>query len=134
MNNVHSHPFPFAGAQRHLVCMPTRLPDAARPRVRGVALDAQTRCAHYASPVDVIAIKAPCCGEYYACAECHADVAGHALATWPRERWSERAVLCGVCGTELTVHEYLGAHDRCPHCGAGFNPGCRRHHHLYFAK
>ena len=22
--------------------------------------------------------------------------------------------------------------DACPHCGAGFNPGCRLHRHLYF--
>ncbi|HEV2643494.1 MAG TPA: CHY zinc finger protein [Candidatus Elarobacter sp.] len=106
---------------------------AAGPRVEGIGLDAETRCAHYASPVDVIAIKAPCCDAYYACAECHVALAGHSLAVWERERWGERAVLCGKCRAELTVEEYLGANDRCPRCGTGFNPGCRTHHHLYFA-
>ena len=103
------------------------------PRVLGVCVDPATRCAHNASAVDVIAIKAPCCGEYYACVECHTALAGHALAPWPRERWGEHAVLCGVCQAELTVHEYLGANNQCPRCGTGFNPGCRKHYHLYFA-
>jgi uncharacterized CHY-type Zn-finger protein len=56
----------------------------ARPAVHGVDLDAQTRCAHFASPRDVIAIRMKCCGEYYACAECHDALAGHPSAVWPR--------------------------------------------------
>ena len=35
--------------------------------VCGVAIDAQTRCAHYHSELDRIAIKFKCCQAYYAC-------------------------------------------------------------------
>jgi len=32
----------------------------------------------------------------------------------------------------MTIREYLESEVRCPACGAGFNPGCRGHHHFYF--
>ncbi len=99
----------------------------------GVGLDAQTRCAHYRSERDVIAIKMKCCRTYYACKECHDALAGHAVEVWPRAEWDEAAVLCGVCGVEMTAREYLGCGNVCPGCGAGFNPGCRNHYHFYFA-
>ena len=38
-----------------------------------------------------------------------------------------------ACGEELTVRQYLDCGDRCPACLAGFNPGCKAHHRLYFA-
>jgi uncharacterized CHY-type Zn-finger protein len=104
-----------------------------RPPVRGLALDPQTRCAHWASPLDVIAIKMRCCETYYACFDCHAALAGHKAAVWPRAEWAEPAILCGACGAELSVHAYLACDSRCPSCGAGFNPGCHKHRHLYFA-
>ena len=40
-------------------------------------------------------------------------------------------MLCGVCGGELTIAEYLTT-DSCTRCGAAFNPGCHLHTHLYF--
>jgi len=104
-----------------------------RPQVYGIDLDGQTRCAHYRKPVDVIAIKMKCCGEYYACKDCHDALAGHAVEVWPREEWDSLAVLCGVCGSELTVRQYLDCANRCPVCGGDFNPGCRNHYHFYFA-
>jgi uncharacterized CHY-type Zn-finger protein len=52
---------------------------------------------------------------------------------WPKAAWDERAVLCGVCGGQLTVRDYLACENRCPACDAAFNPGCRLHYHLYFA-
>lgn len=103
-----------------------------RPRVKGVNLVAETRCAHWHSPRDIIAIKMKCCGAYYACKDCHHELAGHAIVTWPRGEWDTRAVLCGACGTELTVRQYLDCENRCPNCAAEFNPGCREHHHFYF--
>lgn len=107
-------------------------PMDARPRVLGPVVDDETRCIHYRSPLDVIAIRFACCGEYYPCHLCHAEAAGHPAAQWPADRRDERAVLCGVCGHELTIAEYLPA-DGCPRCGAPFNPGCHLHEHLYFA-
>jgi uncharacterized CHY-type Zn-finger protein len=100
--------------------------------VRGVGLDGQTRCAHYNTPLDVIAIKMRCCGLYYACKDCHEELAGHAIEVWPRNEWEQPAVLCGACGTELSVQKYMGCGDACPACGARFNPGCRKHYHFYF--
>ena len=104
-----------------------------RPPVRGLDLDPQTRCAHWHSDLDVIAIRMACCGEYYACRECHDALAGHPAAVWPLSQWDQPAVLCGVCATQLSVHAYLACDSRCPACGAAFNPGCQRHKHLYFA-
>jgi uncharacterized CHY-type Zn-finger protein len=100
--------------------------------VRGLDLDPQTRCAHWRSPLDVIAIRMRCCGVHYACKDCHDALADHPAQVWPRAEWDEQAVLCGVCGTELTVRQYLDSGNRCPACGAGFNPGCRLHYRFYF--
>jgi uncharacterized CHY-type Zn-finger protein len=104
-----------------------------RPTVHGLELDAQTRCAHWKSPLDIIALKMKCCGAYYACRDCHDALAGHAAEVWALGEFDTRAVLCGACGHELTVSEYLACESRCPQCGAGFNPGCHKHRHLYFA-
>ncbi|MEN0083718.1 MAG: CHY zinc finger protein [Leifsonia sp.] len=102
-----------------------------RPRVLGPVVDDETRCIHYRTPLDVVALKFACCGEYYPCHLCHAEAAGHPARQWPRSDRGEHAVLCGVCGHELTIAEYLEV-DACPHCAAAFNPGCSLHAHLYF--
>jgi uncharacterized CHY-type Zn-finger protein len=102
------------------------------PAVRGVEVDAQTRCVHYRSAADIVAIKMKCCGVYYACKDCHVEMAGHDIVVWPRGERDAKAILCGACGKELTIREYLECEARCPACGAGFNPGCREHHHFYF--
>jgi uncharacterized CHY-type Zn-finger protein len=95
------------------------------PPVIGVDLDSQTRCAHYRSDLDVIAIKMKCCGTYYACKDCHEALAGHPIEVWPRAEWDQPAVLCGVCATEMTIRQYLACSNQCPNCAAQFNPGCR---------
>lgn len=100
--------------------------------VRGVDVDPETRCGHYHSAVDVIAIRFPCCDTYFPCRECHDELADHAAATWPADRLSERAVLCGWCGTELAIDDYLAAKDHCPACSQAFNPRCALHYGLYF--
>nr|WP_203585977.1 CHY zinc finger protein [Subtercola lobariae] len=101
--------------------------------MHGAVVDEQTRCIHYHSALDVIAIKFACCGDYYPCHLCHEEAAGHPARTWPVAAFDTPAVLCGVCDSELTIAEYLGVDD-CPRCGAFFNPGCRLHSHLYFAQ
>ena len=100
--------------------------------VHGVGLDAETRCAHYHTERDVVAIRFRCCGEFYACIRCHDALADHDPEVWPREAFDEEAVLCGVCGRTLSIEAYLAADDACPNCGAAFNPGCATHHHHYF--
>jgi uncharacterized CHY-type Zn-finger protein len=42
------------------------------------------------------------------------------------------ALLCGACGAELTIREYLNYQAVCPACRARFNPRCELHYHLYF--
>ena len=115
----------MAGAER-------KLTQASRPTVRGIDVDAQSRCAHYHQPVDIVAVKMKCCGVYYACKDCHIEQAGHAIERWPAGRWNEKAILCGACGEELTIHAYLAGGYRCPKCAANFNPGCRNHYQFYF--
>jgi uncharacterized CHY-type Zn-finger protein len=102
------------------------------PEVRGVQLDPQTRCAHYHARVDIIAIKMKCCGVYYACKDCHEALAGHESRVWPQDEWTQKAVLCGQCRTELTINDYMACEHRCPACSAELNPRCRNHYHFYF--
>jgi uncharacterized CHY-type Zn-finger protein len=106
---------------------------AEKAEVRGISVDAQSRCVHYNSPLDVVAIKMKCCGAYFACKDCHDALADHALEPWPREDATERAVLCGVCGSELTIVQYLESSRGCPKCGAPFNPRCSEHRWHYFS-
>jgi uncharacterized CHY-type Zn-finger protein len=103
------------------------------PAVRGLHLDAHTRCFHHRTALDVIAIRMKCCGLYYACKDCHHALAGHAIELWPRTEWDQKAVLCGVCRTEMAIHDYLESGHRCPACRASFNPGCSNHYGFYFA-
>jgi uncharacterized CHY-type Zn-finger protein len=102
--------------------------------VRGLALDAQSRCAHWHGPSDIVAIKFFCCGAYFACHECHAELAGHPAQVWPREQFDQLAVMCGACSHQQTIAEYLADFSQCPQCGAAFNPRCALHHPLYFAE
>ncbi|NYD68345.1 CHY zinc finger protein [Agromyces atrinae] len=107
-----------------------------RPVVLGRTVDDETRCAHYATPLDVVAIKFVCCDTYYPCFECHDESAGHAVIVRPRDRRDEPGILCGACGSELSTDVYqraLADDAACPRCGAGWNPACSLHAHLYFA-
>ncbi|MCC2031269.1 hypothetical protein KEC57_03625 [Microbacterium sp. BWT-G7] len=103
-----------------------------RPRVLGAVVDAETRCIHYATPLDVVALRFHCCGEFYPCHRCHAEAADHPDEQWPAGTGHERAVLCGPCGHVLSIAEYARA-MACPSCAAPFNPGCKLHWELYFS-
>jgi uncharacterized CHY-type Zn-finger protein len=100
--------------------------------VAGVNVDEETRCAHYHEERDIIAIKFKCCGKWFSCHECHAELAGHAAEIWSKEEFDALAILCGGCGHRLTVREYLDCDSVCPHCRRQFNPGCARHYQFYF--
>jgi uncharacterized CHY-type Zn-finger protein len=101
-------------------------------RVRGMEIDASTGCAHYRSELDIIAVKFNCCRTFYSCFYCHELEADHPARIWPQAQFDEKAVLCGACGAELTIRQYLNYQAACPSCGARFNPRCALHHHLYF--
>lgn len=99
--------------------------------MRGAVVDGMTRCVHYRTPVDIVAIRFACCGEYYPCHLCHAETAGHPARQWGVDQHDVRAILCGACGAELTIAEYRGV-SGCPRCRAPFNERCALHAHLYF--
>ncbi|ARI78500.1 CHY zinc finger protein [Halobacillus mangrovi] len=102
-----------------------------RPNVKGIDVDTNTRCAHYHTEKDIIAIKFHCCKEYYACYYCHKEAAGHHAIRWPKEEWDGPAILCGNCSHELSISTYLDVNN-CPNCDHEFNEGCSNHYHLYF--
>ncbi|HLJ84169.1 MAG TPA: CHY zinc finger protein [Candidatus Eremiobacteraceae bacterium] len=100
--------------------------------MRGVDLDSHTRCGHYHGPTDIVAVKLRCCGLFYACKDCHDELADHPITIWPKSEWDQEAVLCGACSATLSISQYVLSEARCAACGAPFNRGCRSHHHLYF--
>jgi uncharacterized CHY-type Zn-finger protein len=101
-------------------------------RVYGSTVDDQTRCSHYLSSLDIVAIKFRCCEKWFPCRTCHDEAESHSADVWPREEFNTPAVLCGCCGRLLSISEYFGCGNECPACGSGFNPGCEKHYHLYF--
>jgi uncharacterized CHY-type Zn-finger protein len=101
-------------------------------QVKGIPIDDQTRCVHYHSKLDVVAIKFKCCAEYYPCIHCHEEAAGHTVQRWQSSEWNLKAILCGACRHELTINEYFHCNYKCPACDSAFNPACKNHDHLYF--
>lgn len=100
--------------------------------VYGKLVDNNTRCEHYHSPHDIIAIKFKCCDKYYPCYQCHEETTDHATKTWSKDEWDIKGILCGVCKNELTINEYMRSGNECPRCKTLFNPNCNKHYHLYF--
>jgi uncharacterized CHY-type Zn-finger protein len=100
--------------------------------VKGINVDRNTRCGHYSTEKDIIAIKFKCCDTYYSCHSCHDEVADHPSILWKIEERNTKAILCGACGTELTIQEYMDCNSVCPNCKLSFNGGCKSHYHLYF--
>jgi uncharacterized CHY-type Zn-finger protein len=100
--------------------------------IKGKIIDTHSRCQHYHSALDIIAIKFKCCGDYYPCFLCHEETAGHQAEVWGKAETDTLAILCGVCRHEMTIAEYQNSGSLCPNCGAAFNPRCALHYHLYF--
>ncbi|MDW0109448.1 CHY zinc finger protein [Sporosarcina aquimarina] len=100
--------------------------------VIGEQVDLETRCAHFHKDIDRIAIKFYCCNQYFPCYQCHSQHGCGQLRRWPQTHFNEKAILCGTCGFELSINQYLGCASECPNCQSSFNPGCNAHTHLYF--
>lgn len=100
--------------------------------VHGRVIDAQTRCTHYHTKEDIIAMKSKCCQTYYPCYQCHNESVDHPLERWKRSEFDEKAILCGACGTELTIQDYMDNPSFCLSCKNHFNPNCTSHSHIYF--
>lgn len=100
--------------------------------VFGVGVDPQTRCAHYHGETDIIAIKFKCCNSWFPCFECHLETEDHVAKVWHSSEFNQKAVLCGACGNQMAITEYLNCESTCPKCGESFNPKCAGHYPLYF--
>lgn len=100
----------------------------------GNILDDQTRCVHYHTDLDIIALKFKCCNTYYPCYQCHDQVTDHEVEKFDiTKNDHELVVLCGGCKTELTFEEYSRNDPiSCINCSRRFNSGCKDHYELYF--
>jgi uncharacterized CHY-type Zn-finger protein len=103
------------------------------PIIKGKLIDSETRCEHWHSELDIIAIQFACCKDFYACFDCHEALAGHPPKPWPLATFDQvEAILCGHCKNTMSIQSYQAADSRCPNCDAAFNPRCSLHWHLYF--
>jgi uncharacterized CHY-type Zn-finger protein len=100
--------------------------------VQGSILDEKTRCEHYNSALDIIAIKFKCCNTYYACIHCHEQATNHQPIVWSKNERNTKAILCGQCSYEMSIDGYFNCNNECPQCKHSFNPKCSNHHHYYF--
>lgn len=100
-------------------------------KVYGPVVDEETRCVHYHTSLDIIAIKFKCCGRFYPCYKCHEESESHPIERWQQKEFIEQAILCGHCKNTLSIKEYMQS-TNCPHCGAKFNSRCKAHYHIYF--
>lgn len=116
-----------------LTVTPPETDDRFQVPLCGLVVDGETRCVHYDSDSDVVAMRFPCCDCYYPCFRCHAMVTDHEHERIPPDQFDDPAVLCGACGATLSARTYFDCGDACPACGTAFNPGCQRHRDRYFA-
>ncbi|WP_128835886.1 CHY zinc finger protein [Streptococcus sp. DD11] len=100
--------------------------------VYGDLIDKETRCIHYHSALDIIALKCFACRRYYPCFACHDTCERHTYVPYPMSRSADKVVLCGGCRSELTIAQYLNSAAACPVCSRSFNPGCKAHAAIYF--
>lgn len=96
----------------------------------GQLVDDQTRCAHYNSDNDIIALKFKCCQTYYPCYKCHDELTNHDIQKYSINS-QENVILCGVCKLDMTFDDYKLLVCK---CGSAFNPGCKLHYDYYFDK
>ncbi|WP_263622142.1 CHY zinc finger protein [Halobacillus litoralis] len=99
--------------------------------VYGVDVDQESRCTHYHSQVDIVALKFRCCRKFYACYQCHQETTDHPPEKWPLDERDHHAILCGHCRKTMSIDEYMNVNE-CPHCQHAFNAGCKNHYPLYF--
>lgn len=101
-------------------------------KVRGKVVDQHTRCEHYNSDLDILALRFKCCPEvYYPCFKCHQETVEHSPQKYHVDD-NIPLVLCGLCYHELTFRAYLTSGYKCPNCNSLFNPGCALHYDYYF--
>lgn len=102
-----------------------------KEKVYGIGLDAEGRCEHYHTELDVVALRCGKCRKYYACYKCHDQLEDHAFVPADAGQDADTPVLCCSCNSKLTYIQYQ--QGKCAFCGHDFNPKCALHHDIYFA-
>ena len=102
-------------------------------QIHGLLVDKESRCQHYHSPLDIVALKCYDCQKYYACYQCHDHIEDHRFRAYPCHIRQDKVVICGVCLHEMTIENYQKSVS-CSHCHSRFNPACSKHYDIYFAK
>ena len=75
-------------------------------QINGLLVDDQSRCQHYHSPLDIVALKCFECQKYYACYQCHDRLEAHIYRAYPCQLKQDKVLICGVCRHEMTIEEY----------------------------
>ncbi|EPY54030.1 hypothetical protein SPOG_02747 [Schizosaccharomyces cryophilus OY26] len=99
--------------------------------IYGLLVDDWSRCQHYHSELDIVALRCFACKRFYACFTCHNILESHRFEPW-KETPNLFPVLCGACKHNLTRDQYQQT-SNCPNCERPFNPNCRKHKSYYFA-
>lgn len=85
--------------------------------VRSLSYHAQQQLTDHTELTQLLqfAFRAPCCGRWFDCSECHFELSDHRLAAA-----AELALLCRACEQPFRkILAALGAEDEaCPHCAA----------------
>src|SRR5690625_8025706 len=81
--------------------------------LKGTVLDSETRCSHYHTELDRIAIKFYCCQTYFPCYLCHKESGCGETKVWPYDKLDKKAILYGACGEELTSKSYQNMEHKC---------------------
>ncbi|SUJ60260.1 zinc finger protein [Staphylococcus aureus] len=71
------------------------------PIVYGSLIDTETRCLHYFTEEDIIAIKFKCCNKYYPCYKCHNEFEKHAIKRWSEPSFNEKSNLMRCMQTRI---------------------------------
>ena len=98
-------------------------------KVYGFTVDDESRCIHYHSDKDIVALQCAQCLRFYPCYQCHDQWEDHQFSAQTDRTF--HAVLCGHCQTTLSIETYLQV-KKCPHCEHDFNPNCAKHYAIYF--
>ena len=103
-------------------------------KIYGLLVDNQSRCQHYHTELDIVALKCFDCLKYYACYQCHDRLGGtHSFRAYPCHLKQDKVLICGVYQHEMVIDEYQEA-IVCPNCHSAFNLACSKHYDIYFEK
>ncbi|TWT11350.1 hypothetical protein FRX54_03460 [Streptococcus sp. sy004] len=127
----------WSADQRYLVtkdgsCVDLVVDQKWPEHIYGDVVDLETRCLHYHSARDIVALRCFSCRRYYPCYHCHDTYEQHTYQAYSSQSEDE-VVFCGACQIGMTALAYRQGKSVCPNCSAAFNPACKEHESIYFS-